>query len=541
MDQNIQLLQNFVNLYTRIEDMGSNFNRDRLQEYTDLYDKMNKCAVEIVRADACPYYLNGSDILVLEIDDKKYELKVDDVFSHMETAEFKAILAKQLERDKEEERRKRREENNQMNTNGFGANQNAQQNPFDAMARYFMAPFMSMAGKMPPIPIPEPRETTLSEDLATIQRKVIALEERSKIAAENAEKVGQLETEVADLKEKYTTLSKEKDEMEELWSSAVEENDKYKKQVKSFDDYKNSTRGEIKRLNEKVKELQDAAANTNADEIKAVQDENEKLKASLAAAEDKLVGLTKENAALANKKSDETTAEKVNDLKEEIKKYKALAYSDQKYGVMNANAYHHFLETCEKDKVTVSVCGICNTKQINQLYGRAHGDRVIESVAKKLVELFGKENIYRIYGDQFFILTKNGDSSDIKRQLTALQSELFNDMVSVAFGVIDAVTCDSMEQAVKQAEGDMNSMKVKNGHKQIVSKELARMKEEMDATNTEAPAEDVAEDQSEIDTAKEVEVLSETMIQDMGEPEIHVESTVSSEAQQSDALFDAFE
>ncbi len=48
-----------------------------------------------------------------------------------------------------------------------------------------------------------------------------------------------------------------------------------------------------------------------------------------------------------------------------------------------------------------------NFKRINDTYGQDIGDFVLKKVASRLQKIFKKENVYRISGDEFFILHKN--------------------------------------------------------------------------------------------------------------------------------------
>jgi len=176
---------------------------------------------------------------------------------------------------------------------------------------------------------------------------------------------------------------------------------------------------------------------------------------------------------------------------------------------MNANAYYDYIENSDKDGVVVAVCGISNTKQVNQLFGRKAGDNMIGFVAKTLVDKFGKENVYRVYGDQFIIFVRSKSLSQVKDTLSDVRDYLFTEDISVSYGSADAVACDSLQTAVKHAEGDMNSMKSKDSHKHVVSSNLKEQK-----------ADKVKSDNTEKYGVDDVDVLSKTTVQRLGEPEV---------------------
>ena len=530
MSQN-PLLSKFVSLYNRIEDMQANFNRSRLQEYTALCDKLNANAAKIIKGNHCPHHLEqDNDILVLVIDGKNYELQFNDIVMLLDDEEIQRLTNAQREKEKEKERKERRE-GQKMKNNNTAQDMN---NPFSAMAQYLWAPFMSMAAAqgLNQIPIAEPKETSILEDLNAIQKKVILLEEKNKNSSELEDKISELSTELTSIKDQYSIISDEKGSLEEKLRIATEDSANYKQRMETAESDRAKLKNEVSSLNSKVAELRELST-PDSDELARLRDENASLKENLDATEKKMISLKKEVATLSDNSN-------VQELKDAVEKYKHLAFTDQQYGVKNANAYRDFIKNCEKDKVTVSVCGICNTRQINQLYGRSHGDTVIKIVADRLSEEFGVDNVYRVYGDQFYLFLINDNSTEIKRKLAAIQNSLLDDTISISFGVIDAVTCNDMAQAIKQAEGDMNGMKVKNGFKQIVSNRLNEMKKNEDkakegkkksepSPEPEVGAEaEVTEPESEesVEKIEDVEVLSSTTVQRMNEEEPIAEADV---------------
>ena len=197
MSQN-PLLSKFVSLYNRIEDMQANFNRSRLQEYTALCDKLNANAAKIIKGNHCPHHLEqDNDILVLVIDGKNYELQFNDIVMLLDDEEIQRLTNAQREKEKEKERKERRE-GQKMKNNNTAQDMN---NPFSAMAQYLWAPFMSMAAAqgLNQIPIAEPKETSILEDLNAIQKKVILLEEKNKNSSELEDKISELNESIQSL------------------------------------------------------------------------------------------------------------------------------------------------------------------------------------------------------------------------------------------------------------------------------------------------------------------------------------------------------
>ena len=91
-------------------------------------------------------------------------------------------------------------------------------------------------------------------------------------------------------------------------------------------------------------------------------------------------------------------------------------YVDILTGVGNKFAYEEKVKGYQQqiDKYTmkelaVIVADINNLKYVNDTFGHAKGDNYIKGCCKILVEIFGKQNIYRIGGDEFTIFI-DGDA-----------------------------------------------------------------------------------------------------------------------------------
>ncbi len=418
-NSNSSLVKRFTELYKKVESMDTHYIRSNLQTYTDACNKLNSLAANIIKDDLCEYVLDN-DTFTFTIDMVHYYINLDDVTEYLDIREIQRIMGKQREAEKEEERKKRREEHKQAHQQNNMNMQNPMfsQNPFaTAMASYFMAPFFGAGQEsaFPQLPMNE-----LAENLDDLKDEI---SEQRKTTDTLVRKVTRL-----------TNMLENKSDF-------------------SVDIETPSDNEDIRRLQEQVTELSER-----------LEDERNK------------------NAELSKSKpervipgSSEEMSKRIVDLEAELARARDLAFLDNKYGVKNANAYLDFISNCDKDTITIAVCGIHNTKQINQVYGRSRGDNVIKLVAKKLSEMYGNDNVYRVYGDQFFLLLMDTDSSKIKDELGELQADLFKELISISYGVIDGVTCDSIELAVLQAEGEMNGMKIKNGGQKIIQSELQKI------------------------------------------------------------------
>ncbi len=112
-----------------------------------------------------------------------------------------------------------------------------------------------------------------------------------------------------------------------------------------------------------------------------------------------------------------------------------LAYTDVKFGTMNTNAFNRDLKALSKETGVVAQVNICDMKHINEVCGRSAGDKLIKTVAGDLVEHFDEEHVYRMYGDQFFILKTDGDESSLYAELDLIRQKLDTDKIKVVFAV----------------------------------------------------------------------------------------------------------
>lgn len=111
--------------------------------------------------------------------------------------------------------------------------------------------------------------------------------------------------------------------------------------------------------------------------------------------------------------------EKNETLAAENERLYTIAYTDTKTKVMNTNAFNRDFKKRNITETSIAIFNIRNTKSINENLGRKAGDGLIKTVAGMLAEIFGKENVYRVMGDQFYVLS-NDETSLIMAANTVL-------------------------------------------------------------------------------------------------------------------------
>ena len=112
---------------------------------------------------------------------------------------------------------------------------------------------------------------------------------------------------------------------------------------------------------------------------------------------------------------------KMNSMSNELKKYidyvHNQAFLDTMTGASSKVAYYEYLQKLE-DKIVndvadfkIIVFDLNGLKKINDNYGHECGDDFIINSAKVIVDLFGKEQTFRIGGDEFIVILENDNRS----------------------------------------------------------------------------------------------------------------------------------
>ena len=103
------------------------------------------------------------------------------------------------------------------------------------------------------------------------------------------------------------------------------------------------------------------------------------------------------------------------------------ASTDGLTGVGNTAAYlerAHGIE--EHDPVhtpyAVAVFDIDLLKEVNDSYGHASGDMIIRSAAAVISRVFGKENVYRIGGDEFLVITEAEEEAALEEKIARVET-----------------------------------------------------------------------------------------------------------------------
>ena len=130
----------------------------------------------------------------------------------------------------------------------------------------------------------------------------------------------------------------------------------------------------------------------------------------------------------------EDLGSKIESMQEELRKHISRihkqAYLDSLTGDGNRAAYDAKIESLEKDiankvaSFAVAVLDLNGLKVINDNYGHERGDLALIDAAEVLISVFGKEHLFRIGGDEFFVIIRNATESDMQGLFAELDQKL---------------------------------------------------------------------------------------------------------------------
>ena len=118
------------------------------------------------------------------------------------------------------------------------------------------------------------------------------------------------------------------------------------------------------------------------------------------------------------------------ELEEANRKLSEMAVVDGLTGVGNKTAYLQKIHSLDDEirrgtaSFTVFVFDLNGLKEINDKYGHESGDMAITDAAEALKEVFGKENLYRIGGDEFIAVFNEMKKPDTERRFADLEQAM---------------------------------------------------------------------------------------------------------------------
>lgn len=180
----------------------------------------------------------------------------------------------------------------------------------------------------------------------------------------------------------------------------------------------------------------------------------------------------------------QTTSDSMNSFenfkraKIEVEVMNELAHTDSLTGIKNKTAYAEHTGKLDADiaagaaNFAIAMIDINFLKKVNDTYGHERGDEYLINACKLVCAVFGKNNVYRIGGDEFVVIFDGADVNRCEEKVAHIRAEVERfradstlepwEKVSAAVGVAyyQAGVDTAAEEVFKRADADMYKRKL---------------------------------------------------------------------------------
>lgn len=135
---------------------------------------------------------------------------------------------------------------------------------------------------------------------------------------------------------------------------------------------------------------------------------------------------------------------------------------DSLTGLLNRNAFDddvEFIQATHDKPLTVMYIELIGLHEINNHLGHARGDVVLCELADAARAYFGDDNIYRIGGDEFVIISFAHSMAQSARQMGYMRQELLDHGCELSVGMAESDDGGDIPDLVNQAENEMRKDK----------------------------------------------------------------------------------
>lgn len=135
---------------------------------------------------------------------------------------------------------------------------------------------------------------------------------------------------------------------------------------------------------------------------------------------------------------------------------------DSLTGLLNRNAFDddvEFIQATHDKPLTVMYMDLIGLHEINNHLGHARGDVVLCELADAARAYFGDDNIYRIGGDEFVIISFAHSMAQSARQMGYMRQELLDHGCELSVGMVESDDGEDIPDLVNQAENEMRKDK----------------------------------------------------------------------------------
>ena len=140
------------------------------------------------------------------------------------------------------------------------------------------------------------------------------------------------------------------------------------------------------------------------------------------------------------------------------KRYYQESIVDSTTELMNRNAYNTYLQEYSGQRLASMSCiyiDVNGLHEYNNTYGHQAGDKMLRIVAATMKECFRSDKQYRIGGDEFVVLTENGDFKAQLEELNRFRTQMQLHHIHIATGLEWRDEDMNIEEMVKIADAKM--------------------------------------------------------------------------------------
>lgn len=153
-------------------------------------------------------------------------------------------------------------------------------------------------------------------------------------------------------------------------------------------------------------------------------------------------------------------------LRDNERRLEYAAHHDQLTGCQNRQAlkaYYSFRHDPQKP-LGAFMCDVNGLKKVNDTYGHDAGDDLIVTIGSTLMDIFGKDHVYRIGGDEFVSVLPGIDEEEFIRQVQLVEVRL-GDRVSIGSSYREKMDID-LDSVIRVADVEMYKKKRKHYEEQ---------------------------------------------------------------------------
>lgn len=223
----------------------------------------------------------------------------------------------------------------------------------------------------------------------------------------------------------------------------------------------------IKGLNEKVSNAEKVSGDKSKAEndLKEAQSRIKELTEKADSAEKNVKDLQKKldeakNAGNARLNDDIAKLKAENEkLTKSLEDANRQAFADTLTGVKNISSFDSDFSKMNFNTMTFGIVSINGTKLVNDSFGFEYGDGMIKDVAALLADKFNKNFVYRVMGDQFYVLSRKYNPDNMTGMLEEIANTLQSRDEYISYGVAFGGNAKNKDDLIAQARTSCLEMK----------------------------------------------------------------------------------